>query len=260
MVIIVSGASSGIGYECAKLFASSGHKVYGLSRSGVSAQGVTGISVDVTDEAAVTAAVNRVFIAEERIDALVNAAGMGISGATECTSLKDAKYLFDVNFFGTFSLSKLVLPYMRAQTEGGRIINISSLAAVFSIPFQSFYSASKAAINSLSAAIAAEVEPFNVHLTSIMPGDIKTGFTKNRVKIEPLPEYAARVNRSVAVMEHDEQTGMPPRRIAEAALKVLNKKKPPLSVTVGAKYKLLRLLSKLLPESLAQIIIKGIYG
>ena len=126
--------------------------VYEFSRRNIPMEGVTHLSVDVTDEDAVNAAVQQVIQKETKIDAVINCAGFGISGAVEFTSMEQAKAQFDVNFFGTVTVNKAVLPFMRHQGKG-HIVNISSVAAVAHIPFQTFYSASKAAISSYSYAL-----------------------------------------------------------------------------------------------------------
>lgn len=117
-----------------------------------------------------------------RIDILINNAGFGISGAVEFTQTEEAMRLFDVNFFGMVRMTEKVIPYMR-ENGGGRIVNISSVAAVVPIPFQTYYSASKAAISSYSMALANEVGRFGIRVSAIMPGDISTGFTDARKKI-----------------------------------------------------------------------------
>ena len=137
--------------------------------------------VDVTDEASVQAAVGQILLERGSIEILVNCAGFGISGAVEFTELKQAKAQFDVNFFGTVNVSRAVLPSMRRQHRG-HIVNISSVAAVAHIPFQAFYSASKAAVSSYSCALDNEVSPYGVRVTAVELGDIHTGFTQARQK------------------------------------------------------------------------------
>lgn len=180
-------------------------------------------SVDVTDEAAVQKAVAAVLEKEGKVDLLVNCAGFGISGAVEFTSLEDAKRQIDVNFFGMVNCTKAILPSMR-KAKSGRIVNISSVAGVVPIPFQTYYSVSKAAINSYTCAVANEVAPFGVSLCAIQPGDIASGFTDARKKtLEGDTEYGGRICKSVAVMEKDERGGMKPETagvyIAKIALK-----------------------------------------
>lgn len=259
-IAIVSGASSGIGKDTAELLAKNGYTVYGLNRKKAELQNITFITTDLTNPDSIKAAVSEIIAKHGRIDLLVNNAGMGISGSTENTELVRAKYIFDVNLFGAFELTKAVLPTMRKQ-NGGRIITISSLASVFYLPFQGFYSATKAAVTSLFNALQLEVRPFNIKITTILPGDIKTDFTANRKKNDDeLEAYRARMEKSVAVMEKDEQNGMCASCIAEEVLKQATKKRPGLNVVVGAKYKLLAFLAKVLPAGFVNNMIYKIYG
>lgn len=153
-VVIVTGGSFGIGRCTASALKENGCIVYEFSRRNIPMEGVTHLSVDVTNEDAINAAVQQVIQKETKIDAVINCAGFGISGAVEFTSMEQAKAQFDVNFFGTVTVNKAVLPFLRRQGKG-HIVNISSVAAVAHIPFQTFYSASKAAVSSYSYALPA---------------------------------------------------------------------------------------------------------
>ena len=258
-VVIVTGGSSGIGRCTASALKENGCIVYEFSRRNIPMEGVTHLSVDVTDEDAVNAAVQQVIQKETKIDAVINCAGFGISGAVEFTSMEQAKAQFDVNFFGTVNVNKAVLPFMRRQGKG-HIVNISSVAAVAHIPFQTFYSASKAAVSSYSYALANEVKPYGIHITVVELGDICTGFTKARQKsILGDDEYGGRVSRSVSQMEHDEQNGMPPEAVAKVILKAANAKKCRALYTVGAQYKLFILINKLLPATTVNWLVGRIY-
>ena len=175
-IVLITGASGGIGLAAAKLFFAKGDRVYGLSRRPCPEAGIESICADVTDEAAVRNAIKTVVSREGRLDVLVCNAGFGISGAVEFTAYADAKGQFDVTFFGTSNCIRAALPEMRRQGSG-MIIVTSSVAGMVSIPFQAYYSASKAALNSLVLATANEVRPYGVRVAAIMPGDIKTGFT-----------------------------------------------------------------------------------
>lgn len=259
-IAIVSGASSGIGKETALLLASNGYTVYGLNRKKADIENINFITTDITDAESIKAAVKEITERHGKIDLLVNNAGMGISGSIENTDFERAKYIFDVNVFGAFELTKQVLPYMREQ-KSGRIITISSLAAVFYLPFQGFYSSTKAAVTSLFNALQLEVRPFNISVTTIHPGDIKTDFTSNRKKNEnELAAYRERMEKSVAVMEKDEQNGMPAISIAKEVLKQATKKHPDLNVVVGGKYKLVAFLAKIFPAGFVNKIIYKLYG
>ncbi len=257
---IVTGGSNGIGKATAKLLSENGYKVYEFSRRGSDYDNVTHITADVTDEEAVKNAVNKVLSKEGRIDLLVNNAGFGISGATEFTSTEDAKKLYDVDFFGTFNVIKAVVPVMRGQ-EGGRIINLSSVAALLSIPYQVFYSAAKASINTLTLGLADELRPFGISVCAVMPGDVKTGFTAAREKtIVGDDIYKGRISRSVAVMEKDETNGLPPEFIAKRIVSLAKKRKVKPIYSAGFKYQLFCVLAKILPFRLSNAIVGSIYN
>ena len=258
--VVSCGGGSVLRDENAALMKENGCIVYEFSRRSIPMEGVTHLSVDVTDEDAVNAAVQQVIQKETKIDAVINCAGFGISGAVEFTSMEQAKAQFDVNFFGTVTVNKAVLPFMRHQGKG-HIVNISSVAAVAHIPFQTFYSASKAAVSSYSYALANEVKPYGIHVTVVELGDICTGFTKARQKsILGDDEYGGRISRSVSQMEHDEQNGMDPARIGRYIAGIVEKKNPAVVYVAGAQYKFLSLLCKLLPAAARGKIVGKIYG
>ena len=258
-VAVITGGSSGIGKSTAILFVKKGYTVYELSRSGKSENGITHITADITNADEVDNAFKLVFEREGRLDILINNAGMGISGAIEFTELSQAHRIFDVNFFGTFICSKAALPYLR-QSSGSRIINLSSVAAPLSIPFQSFYSATKAAVNSLTLALANELRPFGIQVSAVMPGDVRTGFTDAREKCEEGSAlYGETINNAVSSMEHDELSGMTPDYIASIIWRVSQKKKPKVLYTAGGKYKLFVFISKLLPANFCNKLVGKIY-
>ena len=259
-IAIVTGGSSGIGRETAKALRDRGCTVYEFSRHDAGTQGGAHVQCDVSDEQQFAAAVQQVYAAEGRIDILVNNAGFGISGAAEFTDNAQAKKLLDVNVFGMVNGCKAVLPIMRAQ-GGGRIVNLSSVAAPCAIPFQVWYSVSKAAVSTYTAALANEVRPFGVTLCAVLPGDIRTGFTAAREK-NPVGDdvYGGRIAKSVAVMEHDEQTGMDPAVAGHYIAKLALQKSVKPEYAIGLKYKFLVLLAKLLPCRLRNWIIGLLYA
>ena len=259
-VVIITGGSSGIGLCTAAALRDRGCKVYELSRRDSEVAGITHIKCDITDEAQIAAAVGQVMAENGRIDILINNAGFGISGAVEFTDTTDVRRLFDVNFFGMVRMNRAVLPLMRQQ-GGGRIVNLSSVAAPVPIPFQTYYSAGKAAVNSYTMALSNEVKPFGITVCAVMPGDIKTGFTSARQKsIAGDDIYGGRITRSVAGMEKDEQTGMAPAKagafIASVALK--NSRKP--LYTIGFGYKCAVFLTKILPARWLNALIGQLYA
>ncbi len=258
-VCILTGGSSGIGLATAELLASSGFTVYELSRSGKDAGDIRHLTADVTDAAQVRAATARVLEAEGQIDLLVCNAGFGISGAVEFTDPADAYAQLNVNFFGALHCIQAVLPRMRAQ-KSGHIVLVSSVAAPIAIPFQAFYSATKSATNSMMLSLRNELKPFGVQVCAVMPGDVKTGFTAARKKSLAGEEvYGKALERAVAVMEHDEQNGMPPLLVAKAILRAANERHPRPLRTVGAQYKIFVVLAKLLPVSWTNALVGMIY-
>ena len=257
-VCVMTGTSSGIGYECAGIFRDNGYRVYGLSRSGSGPDGVVNIRCDVTDEMSLAGIFDKIYVTEGRIDVVIANAGSGISGAVEFTEAAEAKKQFDVNFFGVFNTLKCAAPYLKRSH--GRFAAVSSAAAVFPIPFQAFYSSSKAAVNSLVRAAANELRPFGVSAGYIMPGDVKTSFTDKRRKSGTGDDvYGGMISGSVAVMEHDERNGMPAHKVASVIYRTVTKRKMPKKTTVGVRYKLLDLLSRLLPVGLQDRIIGKLY-
>ena len=259
-VALVTGGTSGIGLAAANALRDRGCRVYTLSRRHAELDGLTSLTADVTDEAAVGKAVSAVLAESGRIDILVNCAGFGISGAVEFTELADAKKQFDVNFFGAVNVTKAVLPVMRKQGSG-RIVNVSSVAAPVAIPFQAYYSAAKAALNAWTAALANEVRPYGITVTAVQPGDIRTGFTAAREKSALGDDlYGGRISRSVSKMERDEQNGMDPAKAgAYLARQALKKTVPPVS-TIGFSYKAVCALARLLPASLFNRIVGTLYA
>ena len=256
-VVIVTGGTSGIGLAAVEALRARGCVVYALSRRG---QGEGHIPCDVADEKSARAAVETVLKKEGRIDILVNCAGFGISGAAELTPLEMAKRQLDVNLFGTANMVNAVIPAMRQQ-GAGRIVNTGSVAGFVPIPFQTWYSASKAAVQSYTMAMGNELRPFGITLTAVLPGDTKTGFTAARNKIDdPSDLYQGRIARSVARMEHDEQNGVPAEAVGDLIAKVALKPRVKPLYIPGFSYNLVNVLIRILPSGLANRLIGLLYA
>lgn len=177
-VILVTGGSSGIGFEAAQRLARMGHKVYVAARrtalmEPLVADGVMPLALDVTDDASRRQCVDTILKAEGRIDVLVNNAGYGYFGAVECVPLDDARRQLEVNVFGLAEMTRLVLPAMREQGSG-RIVNIASIAGRAVFPFGGWYNVSKYSVEALSDALRMELKPFGIDVAIIEPGCIKT--------------------------------------------------------------------------------------
>ena len=179
-VILVTGASSGIGFDAAEAFARQGHRVYAAARrvermEPLKALGVIPLRMEVTDETSMTEGVRAILKAEGRIDALVNNAGYGYFGAIENVPLEEARRQLEVNVFGLARLCQLVLPSMRKQGSG-RIVNISSVAGKTVLYFGGWYHVSKYSVEALSDALRMEVKPFGIDVALIEPGGIRTNW------------------------------------------------------------------------------------
>ena len=259
-IYIVTGASSGIGLAIANKLVENGDIVYSFSRSPAPNERIKHIVCDVTNAEQVKESFKQVCDTEGRIDCVVNNAGMGISGPAELINQTDSKKIIDVNFYGAITVASMCIPYLRESK--GCLINISSLAGIFSIPFQAHYSATKAGILSFSKALRNEVKPLGVKVSCVLPCDTKTGFTKNRVKTETDENnlYSTRNKKSVERMEKDEQNGMSPEKVANVVVKISNKKNPPIQYTMGFGWKFLMFVKRFLPERLINYIIYQIYG
>lgn len=257
-ILLLTGGSSGIGKAAVELFAQKGYKVYELSRHGENNGSITHIDCDVTKPEDCKAAVEKVIAKEGKIDVLISNAGMGISGAVEFTDINEAKRQIEVNFFGAVNITQAVLPYMRKE-KFGKIIFVSSMAAVFAIPFQSFYSASKFAINGFAMALKNEVKPFGIKVCCLLPGDVKTGFTNARAKSMDGSDVYTRLNKAVSSMEHDEQNGITPERMAKKLYSLAETNNPCAFSTVGFQYHLFTLLNKLLPTTFVYKIVGMMY-
>ncbi|MBI5346905.1 MAG: SDR family oxidoreductase [Chlamydiae bacterium] len=179
-VVLVTGASRGIGFESAKHLSENGYLVYAGVRNLDSVANLTDSNIrfevlDVTDAASIKKAVNTIIQKEGRIDILINNAGYALGGPLECLTIEEMQKEMDVNFFGVIRVCQEVLPYMRKQ-KSGHIINISSEQGVYGLPYGSLYTSSKAAIESLSEALSIEVLPWDIRVSIVEPGMVATNF------------------------------------------------------------------------------------
>lgn len=256
--LILTGGSSGIGKAAVQLFAQKGYNVFELSRHGESREGITHIDCDVTKPEDCKAAVEKVVEQAGKIDVLISNAGMGISGSIEFTDINDAKRQMDVNFFGAVNITQAVLPYMREQ-KGGRIIFVSSVAAIFAIPYQSFYSASKFAINAFAMSLKNEVKDFGISVCCLLPGDVKTGFTDARKKNPVGGDIYTHMNKAIESMEKDERNGILPETMAKRLLKLAESKSPAPFNTLGLIYHTFMFLNRIVPTRFAYWIVGKMY-
>lgn len=255
-VVLITGASSGIGKSCAELLAKKGFRVYGTSRKAsippVESEPPFLLKMDVSDEKSVRDAVGFVLATEGRIDILINNAGFGLAGSVEDTSISEAKHQFETNFFGVHRMLKEVLPVMRNQ-KSGIVINISSIAGIIALPYQPFYSASKFALEGLTEAIWHELRPFGIKVFLVEPGDLKTEFTKSRIfaRASHNSPYTEQMKKTISVAEKDETSGSSPEEVARLIYRIITSGRTKLRYQVGPFHEKLAVkLKKLLPEGI----------
>lgn len=261
LVVLITGGSAGIGAVTAEYFAEKGHIVYEISRSGKDRPNIRHLTGDVTKPEELKAAVDLVLKENGRLDVAISNAGFGIGGSVENTETEAAERQFAVNFQGCVNFVQAVIPALR-QSGGGRLLATSSVAAVVPIPFQAFYSASKAAVNQLFLALDNELRPFKIQCAVLMPGDTKTDFTAKREKNPAEAKvYGDRVARSLAKMEKDEMAGGSPEPLARALYRLATKRtKPKVLNGCGAFYRLALGLMKFLPIRLANRVVGKLYA
>jgi len=264
-VILVTGASSGIGLACANALQAKGHTVYGSARDlkRLNAVSFKPIELDVTNDASVKAAIDKIIKAEGKIDVLVNNAGNGVTGPAYAMPVDFAKKQFEVNFFGVVRVSTEVLPKM-IEAKQGLVVNISSLAGLFGLPYQGMYSASKYAIEGYSQSLRMELRNTGVKVVLINPGDFKSDFTQNRDKV-PFPlkneKLEAEYNTAVASMEKDESVGASPDIIGKQLVKIVEASNPSHRYLVGALGQTIAVtLKSILPGGLFEKLMNDHYG
>lgn len=258
-VVIITGAASGIGFAAAEMLVKKGFTVFGVDKNRFDAGSFKCFCADINDASAMSEIFAEIYNECGRIDALVNNAGFGISGAVEDADIKNIKSIAETNFVSLAVCCKLVIPYLKKSK--GRIVNVGSIGGCIPLPFQAMYSATKSAVEVFSRALNGEVRPFGVRVTCVMPGDTKTGFTEARIKEgEDFGDNAERSRRSVGKMEHDEKNGMSPNKVAKTIFKVLTAKRRISRVSVGASSKFIVFLSKVLPVKTVDFIVRRLYA
>lgn len=257
-IVVITGASNGIGKAAAAAFSRYGDRVYNLSRHDPHDPNSTFLCCDVTVEAQCRAAIDAILNEAGRIDVLLLNAGFGISGPVETTEIAAMQRQFDVCLFGAMRVLIPALPALRQSK--GTVLFTSSVAAVAPIPYQAFYSACKAAINSVVMALRNELRGTGIRVTAVLPGDVKTDFTARREKNAVNAALYPNEVRSVSKMEHDEQHGMSPDRIAKCFYALSRQRNPKPFCSVGIAYSAVLILIKLLPARFANWALGKLYA
>lgn len=224
LVVLVTGASGGIGYSTAKFLAAKGHRVYGTSRKQQSGQdNFTWVQLDVHDRKEVDNLISNIVTKEGHIDVLINNAGIGMVSSFEEAPEENINLVMETNFGGVLRLSQAVLPYMRINRRG-KIINISSIAGLMGLPYRSIYSASKFAVEGLTEALRAEVNKFNIQVCTVQPGSIRTDIKSNRVShIPPDSLYQPEISVAEKIIDSEVESGIEAEDVAALIAKLVEK-------------------------------------
>lgn len=259
-VVIVTGASSGIGRDCALHLAAAGYRVFGAQRrtDAAAGSGIELVRLDVTDEASVGAAIETIHTRAGRIDAVVNNAGNSIMGAVEDISIEEGQAQMDTNFFGVLRVCRAVLPIMRAQGSG-TIINMSSLAGIQGLPFSGLYAASKFALEGVSESLRLETRPFGIKVVLVEPGDFDTALPAARrtaAAAGPGSAYHHVFERAKAQQEKDETSAPTPESVAVLVERILRMDNPATRYSVGMLgQRIVVPLKRLLPQRVYEAIL-----
>ncbi len=251
-VVLVTGASSGIGEAIANYLMDRNYTVYGTSRSSKpkEAYPFAMLVLDVTKQDTITSAINEIIAKEGRLDVLVNNAGMGITGPIEETPTNEMRAVFETNFFGAIEVMKASLVPMRKQ-KSGKIINITSIAGYMGLPYRGVYSATKGALELVTEALSMEVAEFNIQATNIAPGDFATNIASGRYHAPVLEDSPYRKNykANLDLMDAHVDEGGDPIAMAKAVHKVIQTKKTKLHYKVGSfLQKFSIVLKRILPD------------
>lgn len=258
-VVLITGATSGLGRAMGEVFSRKGYITYGTSRHPEkNSTAFPLLKLDLRDHTSIADAVQHVIEREGRIDVLINNAGVGIAGPLEELPEQDMIQVLQTNLLGLARTMQLVLPVMRRQGEG-KIINISSVASEVALPYRSMYSASKAAVNRMTESLRMEVAPFGIQATSILAGDMRTPINQNRLMSVPPDDsvYREVFHRAATAMNDEVDRGVDPYQIANRIEALIHKRRLKKLYTMGKPLQQLAVfLARAMPGNLFERLLR----
>lgn len=261
-IVLITGATSGIGKETALLLTEKGFVVYGTARN-IENKTLPFrlLPMDVRDDESIAKAIGTILAEAGKIDILINNAGVGITGSVEELPMDELKNVFATNFYGAISLMQAVLPSMRTQ-KSGLIINITSIAGYMGLPFRGAYSASKGALMLMTEALRMEVKNFGIEVTTIAPGDYATDIASRRyhAPVKKDSAYAEIYQKSLDLMNQHVDSGGNPIEMAEKIFAVINTKHPNVHYKQGSfLQKFSIVLKRILPSKVYEKMLMNHY-
>ena len=261
-VVLITGASSGIGKSIATYLHSKNYKVYGTSRNPDKVEvSFSMVALDVTNADSIQKAIEEVVAKEGRLDVLINNAGKGITGPIEDTPTDEMRSNFETNFFGAIEVMKAVLPIMRNQ-KSGLIINTTSIAGYMGLPFRGIYSASKGALELVTEALSMEVKQFGIRVVNAAPGDFATNIAAGRYHTPVFEEsaYKEKYAENLALMDEHVDSGKDPIIMAKAIEKIIEAKNPKIHYKIGGfMEKFSIILKRVLPDKVYEKLLMNHY-
>lgn len=263
-VVLITGASSGIGKATASFLAEKGFTVYGTSRNPEKIKKIEKfrlLPLEVSNRKSIEQAVNAIIKEEGKIDVLINNAGIGITGAIEETPVKEIRKAFNTNLYGPVRVMKAVLPYMRLQKKG-IIINITSIAGYMGLPYRGVYSATKGALELITEAMRMEVKDFGVQITNVAPGDFATNIASGRYHTPLYKDspYKKPYGNILKMIDEEVSGGNDPVKVARLIYKIIQNPRPRIHYKAGAfMQKFSIFLKRILPGKMFEKLMSNHY-
>jgi NAD(P)-dependent dehydrogenase (short-subunit alcohol dehydrogenase family) len=262
-VILITGASSGIGKSIGEFLHNKGFIVYGTSRNPerIANSIFPLLPLDVRNTESITNTVQKIITLSGRLDVIINNAGVGITGPIEEIPSEEIKNNFETNFFGPIEVMKAALPQMRSQ-KSGLIINITSIAGYMGLPYRGIYSASKGALELITESLSMEVKPFGINITNVAPGDFATNIASGRFHAPVIKDsyYEVSYGATLKMINDQVDSGNNPIEVAQAIFNIIESENPKIHYKVGSfiqKFSIV--LKRILPDKVYEKILMNHY-
>ncbi len=262
-VVLITGASSGIGKSIGEFLHNKGFIVYGTSRNPdkITNSVFPLLSLEVRNSESIFNSVQKIIELSGRLDVVINNAGVGITGPMEEIPSQEIKNNFDTNFFGPIEVMKAVLPQMRSQ-RSGLIINITSIAGYMGLPYRGIYSASKGALELITESLNMEVKPFGINIVNVAPGDFATNIAYGRFHAPVIKDsaYEGSYGATLKMMKEQVDSGNNPVEVAQAIFEIIQTQNPKIHYKVGSfiqKFSIV--LKRILPDKVYEKLLMNHY-